>query len=59
MHAWMIVDGERFDPVFWVQDIMVSEYNEDPVVARSLRRSDVRLKQIVQDTIEKLDKAIA
>jgi hypothetical protein len=56
-HAWMSVEGRRFDPVLWVQGKNMSKYKytEDPEVAGMLR-CDVEF--IVEGSIEELDMAI-
>lgn len=56
MHAWMLIEGELFDPVLWVQDFPVHQYKYKlaPDVAQALR-CDV--EYIVESEIEGLDRA--
>lgn len=57
MHAWMTIEGQRFDPTLWVQrPNRRYQYREDPGVAKALR-CDV--EYIIEGSIEELDKVIA
>ena len=57
LHAWMNVEGQRFDPVLWVQGKKMEKYTytEDQEVASALR-CDV--EYIIEGSIEELDKVI-
>ena len=56
LHAWMNVEGRRFDPTLWAQGRKRSyQYMVDPEVAKALR-CDV--EYIIEGEIEALDKVI-
>lgn len=58
MHAWLDVEGERFDPVLWVQGRPVNKYrySTKPEVAEALL-CDV--EYIVESSVEELDRAFS
>jgi hypothetical protein len=55
MHAWLDVDGLRFDPVLWVQGFPVDKYvyRVDPGVASALLCD---IETIIEDMMEWLDR---
>ncbi len=55
LHAWMKVEGRRFDPVLWVQERETAKYkyNENPSAAEALQ-CDVEF--IIEGELEDLDK---
>lgn len=56
LHAWLTIEGQRFDPTLWVQRPKRRyQYTEDPGVAQALR-CDVGY--IIEGSIEELDKVI-
>lgn len=56
-HAWLTVEGRRFDPVLWVQacDMEKYRYREDPDVEGMLL-CDVEF--ILEGSVEELDQVI-
>lgn len=57
LHAWMEIEGARFDPVLWVQNRKMSKYTYEiePKAAEALK-CDVEM--IVEGSVEELDKRI-
>lgn len=57
LHAWIEVDGKRFDPVLWVQgrNMAKHEYTIEPEAAKALR-CDV--EYILESSVEELDREI-
>ncbi len=58
MHAWMDVEGSRFDPVLWVRDRNVGKkysYQVEPEVGDALR-CDVEF--IIESSLEELDQIL-
>lgn len=57
LHAWLDIEGERFDPTIWVQDRQPQKYNYkvEPEVAQALRCD---LEYILEGTVEELDEKL-
>jgi hypothetical protein len=58
LHAWMNIEGQRFDPVLWVQGMRMQKYSykAESGVAGALR-CDV--EYIIESSVGDLDQAIS